>query len=298
MLPHTKIGISPLTWTNDDLPELGGNTPFLQCIQEMSKAGFEGCDVGHKFPKKAQALKKALQPLGLSIANLWFSTYLCAPSKRKKNLIDFENQLEFLHAMGAKRIGVSEQTQSIQQENKPILENHKPIFSDWQWHDLFIGLEQMAETASQYNIELTYHHHMGTGIQTFEELSILMYNTSQSVGLIFDSGHFEYAGFNSLDVIRGFGARINHVHLKDIRRRHINTVKHHKLSFLEGVKLGTFTAPGDGDIDFLPILRALDAIKYEGWLIVEAAQDPAIAHPFTVAKNAHHYLKTTLTSER
>ncbi len=138
---------------------------------------------------------------------------------------------------------------------------------------------------------MTYHHHMGTVVQTAEEIDTMMDMTDrESVFLLFDSGHLAYCGEDYLAVLKKYAHRIKHVHLKDIRPEIIKRVRDEHLSFLKGVRLGAFTVPGDGAIDFTPIFDILDKAGYEGWLLVEAEQDPAIANPFKYAKIAREYI--------
>lgn len=287
-----KIGIAPLTWTNDDLPELGGDIPFEQCIREMAETGYEGCEVGNKFPTDASVLKKALSPFNLQIANKWFSSYFSADEKQAESLEAFQVHAEFLSNMGAKVAGVAECVRCIQQSDQPILQD-KPVLNNHEWTQLVDGLHKAGEIAQSFGLSLVYHYHMGTVIQTHNEISELMRLTDPSlVSLILDTGHTYFAGDSNIDVIKNFGDRIKHVHLKDIRANILHAVKNKQLSFLQAVKEGVFTVPGDGCIDFNAILKALSDIAYEGWLVVEAEQDPNYAHPRQYAQKGRDTIRT------
>jgi len=285
-----KLGIAPIAWTNDDMPDLGGENTFEQCVSEMALAGYMGCEVGNKYPKDPEILKSYLEPRGLQIANAWFSAFLLTDGYEKTK-DEFIKACEFLRAMGAKIIGLSEQSYSIQGKlHTPVFEE-KYILSNDEWAILANGLNRLGEIAQEYDIQLTFHHHMGTVVQTAEETDRLLYDTDPNfVGLLFDTGHFAYCGENPLIELSKHHKRIKHVHLKDIRPDMIKKVKDEKLSFLQGVRLGTFTVPGDGAIDFLPIFKELSDQRYSGWLLVEAEQDPAVANPFIFAKKARNYI--------
>ena len=170
----------------------------------------------------------------------------------------------------------------------------KYILNDEEWKTLCEGLNKLGELAADKGMKLVYHHHMGTVVQTEAEIDLLMDRTDPSlVYLLFDSGHLAYSGEDYMSVLNKYAARIKHVHLKDIRPEVVAKVKAEKLSFLQGVRLGTFTVPGDGSIDFAPIFKVLDSTGYEGWMLVEAEQDPAIANPFEYALKARNYIRQT-----
>ncbi|MDE5756662.1 MAG: myo-inosose-2 dehydratase, partial [Clostridia bacterium] len=283
---NIKLGIAPIAWTNDDMPDLGAENTFEQCVSEMALAGFEGSEVGNKYPKDTAVLKKALDMRGLSIANQWFSSFvLTKPMEEVEK--EFIAQCNFLKAMGAKRIGASEQSYSIQgQMNTPVFDC-KYVMNDKEWEKFAKGMNRLGEIANSMGISLVYHHHMGTVVQTAEEVDRMMEMTDKDkFSLLFDSGHLAYCGQDYVAVLKKYADRVKHVHLKDIRPEVVKKVKEQKLSFLQGVREGAFTVPGDGCIDFAPIFDILDKANYQGWMIVEAEQDPAKANPLEYAIKA------------
>ena len=286
-----KLGIAPIAWTNDDMPELGCENTFEQCISEMALAGFTGSEVGNKYPRDTEILKKALELRGMNIASAWFSSFLT--TKPLQETVDaFKLHRDFLCEMGAKVIVVSEQGHGIQgQMDTPVL-TKKHIFNEEEWKLLASGLEELGRIAAEKDMKIVFHHHMGTGIQTFEEIDKLMELTDPSlVNLLFDSGHLTFSDVDPEAVLKKYISRIKHVHLKDIRKEVLGRVKAENMSFLKAVKAGVFTIPGDGMINFEPLFKILDENNYEGWFIVEAEQDPALANPFEYAKNARNFIK-------
>lgn len=284
-----KLGIAPIAWTNDDMPDLGAENTFEQCISEMALAGFTGCEVGNKYPRDTAVLKKALDLRGMQICNAWFSTFLTTQpyEETEKGFIE---HITFLKEMGAKVVGISEQGHSIQGTDKSIFDD-KYVMNDEEWEKLCTGVNKLGKVAKDMGITLTFHHHMGTVVQTEAEIDRLMQNTDpEYFNLLFDSGHLAYCGENYMSVLKKYIGRIKHVHLKDIRPDVVKTVKEEHLSFLQGVRKGTFTVPGDGAIDFGPIFDVLAENNYEGFVLVEAEQDPAIANPFEYAVKARKYI--------
>lgn len=285
-----KLAIAPIAWTNDDLPELGGENTFEQCVSEMALAGYTGSEVGNKYPRDPAALNRALGLRGLTICNAWFSSFLTT-RPLQETLDAFVRQMDFLHAVGARVIGAAEQGHSIQGQDKPVFAQ-KPVFTDEEWKRLSGGLNEMGRLAVKKGMALTYHHHMGTGVQTAEEIDRLLTLTEPGlVSLLFDTGHLTFAGVEPEAVLRRHVKRIRHVHLKDVRLEILRRVRPEGWSFLRAVREGVFTVPGDGGIDFAPLFRILDEAGYAGWMVVEAEQDPARADPLEYAQKARRYIR-------
>ena len=281
-----KLGIAPIAWTNDDMPDLGKENTFEQCVSEMALAGFTGSEVGNKYPKDPEVLKKALELRGVEICNQWFSSFLITKPFEEVEK-EFRAQLTFLKAMGAKVIGASEQSHSVQGQLDTPIFGHKYVMNDQEWDTFCTGMNKLGKIAKEeYGIALTFHHHMGTVVQ-----SRMMENTDpEYVSLLFDTGHFTYCGEDPLEVVKKYVHRIKHVHLKDIRPEVVEQVKKENMSFLAGVRAGAFTIPGDGCINYDPIFKVLEEAGYEGYMVVEAEQDPAKANPLEYAIRARKFI--------
>ena len=286
-----KLGIAPIAWTNDDMPDLGKENTFEQCVSEMALAGFTGSEVGNKYPKDPEVLKKALELRGVEICNQWFSSFLITKPFEEVEK-EFRAQLAFLKAMGAKVIGASEQSYSVQGQLDTPIFGHKYEMNDQEWDTFCTGMNKLGKIAKEeYGIALTFHHHMGTVVQSLAEVDRMMENTDpEYVSLLFDTGHFTYCGEDPLEVVKKQVHRIKHVHLKDIRPEVVEQVKKENMSFLAGVRAGAFTIPGDGCINYDPIFKVLEEAGYEGYMVVEAEQDPAKANPLEYAIRARKFI--------
>ena len=286
-----KLAIAPIGWTNDDMPDLGGENTFEQCVNEMALAGFKGSEIGNKYPKDTAVLKHKLDVRGLTICNAWFSTlFISEPFEvTKKNFIEHRDRL---YALGARVIGASEQGDSIQGKNVSIFGDQKPRWTDEQWKRVTEGYNELGKLAKEKGMTLTCHHHMGTGVQTAEEIDRFMDMVDpELVYLLFDSGHLTFAGIDPLPILKKYISRIRHIHLKDVRLPIRDQAMKEGWSFLTAVRAGVFTVPGDGDVDFAPIFDVIEESGYEGWVVVEAEQDPAKANPFEYAKTARAYIR-------
>ena len=286
-----KLGIAPIAWTNEDMTDLGKENTFEQCVSEMALAGFTGSEVGNKYPKDPEVLKKALELRGVEICNQWFSSFLITKPFEEVEK-EFRAQLAFLKAMGAKVIGASEQSYSVQGQLDTPIFGHKYEMNDQEWDTFCTGMNKLGKIAKEeYGIALTFHHHMGTVVQSLAEVDRMMENTDpEYVSLLFDTGHFTYCGEDPLEVVKKYVHRIKHVHLKDIRPEVVEQVKKENMSFLAGVRAGAFTIPGDGCINYDPIFKVLEEAGYEGYMVVEAEQDPAKANPLEYAIRARKFI--------
>ena len=292
MLNKDKVYLAcaPIAWTNDDLPDLGAENTFEQCVSEMALAGFTGSEIGNKYPKDVETLKYKLDVRGMRICNAWFSSLLLSEGY-DATIEAFIKHRDFLHALGAKVIGASEQGNSIQGKDVSIF-GEKPVYTDEQWELIRKGFNKMGELAKEKGMYFTVHHHMGTGVQTAEEIDKLMEITDPDlVYLLFDTGHLSFSGEDVLGVLKKYVNRVKHVHLKSIRKDVIEDAKVKGYSFLDSVRAGSFTVPGDGDFDFTPVFDILDEAGYEGWVVVEAEQDPAKANPYEYAVLARNYIR-------
>ncbi len=286
------LGIAPIGWCNDDMPELGAEITFRQTVSEMALAGFTGTEIGNKYPTDPGELKRELDLRGMRVASRWFSSFLLTKPYEEVEA-EFLKELDFLAAVGANRINVSEQSYSIQgQVDTPVLGDAKHVMTDAEWDTFCEGLNKLGKAAKERGFKLCFHHHMGTVVQTAEETDRMLANTDPAyVWLCYDTGHFTFAGESPLTMLEKYADRVGHVHLKDMRRAVVDRVKPEGWSFLKAVREGAFTVPGDGCVDFDPIFEKLSKAGYEGWLLVEAEQDPARANPLEYAIKARRFIR-------
>jgi inosose dehydratase len=289
-----KLGVCCTLWWNDDFPTIDAGIPFGQAVSEMALAGFQGCSIGHKYPSDPAVLKAALDLRNLQVSEPWTSTYFTIGKMRQKTIDSFEETLAHIKALGGTELVVAEFGASSHLLPIDVFAN-RPVFTDAQWDALTSGLEELGKIAGSAGMKLSYHHHMGTGVMTRADVDRLMASTDPNlVHLLLDTGHIAFAGDDPLELARAHADRIGHVHLKSIRPEIVSRVREEGLSFQEGIELGVFTVPGDGAIDFRPILEALADADYRGWLVVEAEQDPNKAIPLEYAKKARAYLADVL----
>ena len=286
-----KLGICPIGWTNDDMWDLGDENTFQQCISEMRLAGFTGCEIGHKYPSDVKELKEALDLRGMTVASKWFSSFL-GTKPFEETFEEFKKEIEYLCYAGATAINISEQSYSIQGNQDLSIFENKARFTDAEFAQMCDGLNKLAEYAKSNGIRACFHHHMGTCVQTLEETVRMLENTSDDLLLCYDTGHWTFSEVDPMAILNEFPNRIGHVHLKNMRKDVRDQAIKESWSFLKSVRNGCFTVPGDpeGCVDFPAVLKKLDEIGYEGWIMVEAEQDPAKANPFKYAKMAYEYI--------
>ena len=287
------FGITPTSWWNDDFLDIDIGIPFEQCVSEMALAGYSGCSVGHKFPADIAVLKQELALRGLRVSEPWTSLYFTIADMHGQTLADFEKSLEFIAALGGTHIVVAELGGSSHVLPVALVPNRR-ILDDAEWAALCAGLNTLGAIAQKRGMTVCYHHHMGTGVMTRADVDRLAANTDpQLVHLLLDTGHMLFAGGDPLALARDYAPRIKHVHLKNIRRPVMERALAENLSFKQAILAGIFTVPGDpeGCIDYAPILHVLAESGFEGWIMVEAEQDPAHAKPLHYAKMGRDYLR-------
>jgi len=283
-----KLGINPLTWTNDDLPSLGAETPLETCLSEGKQAGFVGFELGNKFPRTVEALKPIMDNHGLDIVSGWYSGELLTRSVEEE-IEAIQDHLNLLIGMGSDVMVFCEITHCIHGAQNTPVSRRTPMPAE-AWKAFGEKLTAVAEYTLSKGVRIAYHHHMGTVVQSQQEIDLLMENTGDAVGLLLDTGHLTYAGGNPVEVAEKWASRIAHVHCKDVRKAVLEESKIQDLSFLDSVLRGVFTVPGDGCIDYPAVFEVLKDVDYSGWLVVEAEQDPSIAIPIEYATLGYNNL--------
>lgn len=286
-----KIGINPITWSNDDVPALGGNTPLDTCLSETAQAGYRGTELGGKFPRQAEVLGPLLSSYGLELVSGWYDGRILDRTVDEE-FAAITPHLKLLRDLGA-RIVVYADTSRGRHDGifAPISE--RPRLADSDWPSYGEKLTALADRMAAFGVGMAFHHHMGTIVETGDEVDRLMVATGRSVGLLFDTGHCLFSGGDPQSLLQRHLDRIVHFHCKDVRRAVLERARREDMSFMAAVMDGIFTVPGDGSVDFLSLLKPLAARGYEGWIVVEAEQDPAKAHPLTYASKGYVSLLAT-----
>ena len=287
-----KLGVAPIAWSNDDMPELGGDTSLEQCLEEASQAGYIGIESGGKFPKNSSQLIPKLEKYNLKLCSGWYGANLRKNSvEDEKNLI--KGQLQLFKDCQAPCIVFAEVSGSIQSDPNRRLSTRPQMASD-EWKKYCYKISEMGKYLEDQGMPLAYHHHMGTIIETQKDTERLLDNTHESVKLTLDTGHMFFAKGESIKIIEDYKTRLKHVHCKDIRKNVLEKSFKEDLSFREAFLEGAFTVPGDGCIDYKPLFDILKKNNYSGWLVVEAEQDPKKANPLEYAIKGYNYLTETL----
>ncbi|WP_439500225.1 myo-inosose-2 dehydratase [Bosea sp. (in: a-proteobacteria)] len=290
-----RIGANPIGWSNDDLREIGGATPLETCLAQAREAGFEGMELGHKFPREPAALKAALAPFGLACISGWYSAELLRRDVEAE-MRHLRPHLDLLKAMGATVLVFAETSNAIHGDRaKPL--SQRPVMRAGDWQPFGERVTQLAEHTLSEGVRLVYHHHMGTIVQSEADIEAFMAAAGPAVHLLLDTGHASWGGADPTALAARYRDRISHVHAKDVRRAVMERARAGDWSFLdavlgEGEELGVYTVPGDGMVDYPGLFRALPG--YSGWVVVEAEQDPEKAHPLTYAKQGVAHLRRSL----
>ena len=286
-----RLGTNPIAWSNDDLLELGGETPLETCLAEARLAGFTGIEKGNKFPANPDVLLAVLKKHDLRFVSGWYGAELRFRDVEAE-IAAMRPHLELLQACGAEVMVFAETSGTVQGRRDTPVAN-RPRMSEAEWPVFLDRINTLGRWMASEGVRIAFHHHMGTAIETAAEINRLMEGTGDDVGLLFDTGHLTFAGDNPAAVAQLWAHRINHIHAKDVRPALLERARREHWSFLDSVVAGVFTVPGDGAVDFAAALQPLRTAGYAGWMIVEAEQDPAKANPLDYARQGYAHLRET-----
>ncbi|PZE21664.1 myo-inosose-2 dehydratase [Paenibacillus xerothermodurans] len=295
-----KLGIHPINWVGEDVKEHGESTTFEQIVDDIQALGLTGTEMGRKYPADPQVLKKALSAHGIQLVSQWKSVLFSDPAYRDQELRAYRAHAEFLSAMGASVISTCEVGGSLHFDPRRTPHEKEVLrLDDTAWHHLADGLNAAGAIAQEYGLKLTYHHHGGTAVEQPDEIDRLMAMTEPSlVYLLYDTGHAYYGGADPVAVLRKHYDRIAYIHLKDIRQDVLDSARADKADFITCIRKGVFTVPGDGCLDFAPIIQELLSRGYSGWTMIEGEQDPQLHPPYDYAKRSLEYIESLIHTER
>ncbi len=283
-----KIGISPIAWQNDDLPDMTAAFTMEQALSESRAIGYTGVERGRRMPHDTNGLRAYLDANQLALCGGWCSGFtLVNDFATEKALV--EQQVDQFVALGAPCIVYAECSNTVQ-GNIAVPVNNRPKLSRAEVMAYGAKLSELAKWMADKGLPMSYHHHMGSIIESEDDVNWLMEGSSPELTLCFDTGHLLFGGGDIIATLNRWADRVHHVHFKDIRAQVVADVRANGRSFLDAVIAGAFTVPGDGCIDFQAVAHALKAMDYAGWIVVEAEQDPAKANPYTYSKMGYEHI--------
>ncbi len=286
-----KIGISPIAWQNDDLPDLTAAFTMEQALREAREIGYSGVERGRRMPQDTEGLRTYLAANDIALCGGWCSGNLMVSSVDEE-IEAIRNQVEQFVALDAPCLVYAECSNTVQGDiATPV--NNRPKLSRSGVMDYAEKLSEVAKWMADQGMVLAYHHHMGSMIEDQDDIDWLMEGTTDEVSLLFDTGHLQFGRADVLTTLDKWGHRVRHVHFKDVRPDVAAMIRTENKSFLDGVIAGAFTVPGDpeGCIDFQSVTDKLAAMGYDGWIVVEAEQDPAKAAPYAYSKLGYEYIR-------
>jgi inosose dehydratase len=290
LLPGVYLGVSPLSWTNDVLAELGGDIPLETCLKEAADIGYEGMELGRKFPREGRQLSSILSNYGLRLIGGWYSGFLSERSVEEEWKAAADH-VRLLKECGSQVFVYAEMglIRDASPWDEPL--SKRPTLKQLELSTYATRLGEFSTRLKETGITLAYHYHLKMVVERAEEIDAFCKATSEEVGLLLDTGHAYAAGADYAEILRKFGPRVVHIHLKDVRQEVLERARKNGWSFNSAVREGMFTVPSDGDIDFSAVGEFIRLSGYRGWVVVEAEQDPAKAHPKLYTERAYHFIR-------
>lgn len=287
-----SLGFAPITWNNEDLrDELGPLVPYTTVLDEVAGCGYAATELGDGFPLDPAELRTALESRGLHIPSAWCGLGFFDASL-EADLQHTREVCALLAGIGATFVNLADQGTP---ERKAFAGRadcpEAPRLSGSQWDDLAERLSCAADVARACGLQPLFHPHAGTWVETRAELEELLRRVpAEQLKLVWDVGHALYGGVDPIDVVRSHPDRIAYVHLKDVDGAVLEELRRERLGFDDGIRRRVFTELGRGVLDVPGLLRALQDIGYESWLMVE--QDSTWLKPAESASTSRHYLRT------
>ncbi len=283
-----KIGISPIAWQNDDLPDLTASYTMEQALKEAREIGYTGVERGQRMPGDTEGLRAYLDANDIALCGGWCSGSSLVNDFATEREAVREQVAQFV-ALNSPCIVYAECSNTVQgQIATPV--NDRPNLSRDEVLAYAAKITELAKWMADQGMPMAYHHHMGTIIESEDDVNWLMEGSGPEVKLCFDTGHLLFGGGDVLATLNRWGDRVHHVHFKDIRPQVVQDTRENNLSFLDAVIAGAFTVPGYGCIDFQAVATTLKALDYSGWIVVEAEQDPAKAPPYEYSKMGYDHI--------
>ncbi|HEY4002909.1 MAG TPA: myo-inosose-2 dehydratase [Candidatus Xenobia bacterium] len=293
-MKRIKLGIGPIGWANDDLREWGPERQGDDIMREIAQAGYEGSEMSYKYPQDPFDLRDSLEGHGLVLASAYRWTNFIYPERRDEEIAAARKHVDFCADGGAQHVLMAEGSKSLHWDANGSRTHVEPFSAD-EWKRVCEAFNEMGQYAQSKGLQLSIHPHGGTAIEDGEEIARLLNGTDAAlVGYCLDTGHANYGGSDPVALVKKWGKRIRYAHLKDVRPAVLAEVQEKGKTFLEAIQHDVFGTPGQGHLDFQAILDALMGVDYEGWLVIEADQNPATHPALQVATEAHQRLRAWL----
>lgn len=286
-----RLAVAPIAWRNDDIAEISELHSVEQCLRESAEAGYGGTEAGRSYPRDPARLKELLDGAGLAMAAGWWSGMLRTGTVEDE-IARIDAELRLYEGVGTDVMFYGEVDGSVQAASEPL--SRRPRLGPEEFKPYGERLSRLAAHAQSRGVRLCFHHHMGTAVQSAEDVALLMEHSSEDLGLLVDTGHCVFAGADPAELLRRHAARVAYVHCKDLREQRLRRCVAEDWLFARAVMEGVFTVPGDGFIDFDGFLGALAGVGYAGWIVVEAEQDPRRASPKEYAVKGREHLEPLL----
>jgi inosose dehydratase len=256
------------------LPNVPGAEEVLHAIAD---AGYEGTELGPPgYLGRGEMLHERLASFGLSLVGGYIPIRFSEPESWEEDLAAMAATLDLFEAAdgrGARPV-LADAGSPARHANPGRGASDPGLGLDERgWSRLADGVGRAAELARSRGFEPTFHHHTGTYVEAPWEIERLLELTD--VGLLLDTGHLALGGADPTQALRDWGERIDHVHVKDVRKSVLEQVIADRADMVEAWRRGVFCELGSGDVDVEAFVSVLATSGYTGWLVVEQDRIPA-----------------------
>jgi inosose dehydratase len=287
-----RIATAIVNWNNADVPEAFPWIPYGEAMDHFVEAGYDATEWGPSMPTDPDVLGEELRSRGLTLVGAFVGLALRDAELRDAEIERALGIARFLAANGGTRL-IAADSGDERRRNEAGHVDPAGGLSDAHWRSLGDGLGELAVQLEPLGMELVFHNHVGTYVETGEETARLLDVTDPArVGWCLDTGHLAFGGGDALAMLERYGDRVRHVHLKDVDGGILARARAEQWSFAQALTSFIFPPLGEGIARIAEVVAALGARGYDEWYVIE--QDTAPGDPTETARANRLFLERLL----
>jgi inosose dehydratase len=281
-----------VNWNSPDVPEYRPWTPYPALLDDFVAAGYDATERCASMPADPLLLKADLDARGLSLLGAFVGVAFRDPDQIDAELAKALEIASWLQQLGARYLIVADGGDERRRAEGGHVDPAGGL-SETGWRSLADGLHQLARAVAPLGLQVVFHNHVGTYVETPDEIARLLDHTDPAlVGWCLDCGHVAYGGGDSLELLRRYGDRVGYVHLKDVDGAVLERARAEQWHFHTALKHYIFAPLGQGSVGIPEVVGALRDHGYNGWLVIE--QDTTPDDPTQTARANREYLEQVL----
>jgi inosose dehydratase len=268
-----QFACAPDSWGVLDYPGPSWNQSYEKMLDEMVWAGYNGTELGPYgfFPTDASVLKPQLEKRNLKLLGSFVPVVLSDPASAGIAVEHIRKVGDLLATLKAPFLVLADaQSDERNRISGRVPSDGSAGLTAAQWKNVAHVVEEAAKVSADFGLDLVFHPHVATYVETPEECERFYDVTSHTgIGLCLDTGHCEFGGGDTVTEAAKFASVLRFLHIKDCDNKVLEEARRKKLNFEQAIEEKVFTIIGQGSIDFPGLFRLLDKNNYNGWMVIE-----------------------------